>query len=569
MHIQNIPREHVPTLTKILQFPPDVDVREHVKSLAGLIKPLPYTLRTSRVERVILRQQGNLCGLHNFLDHETVETVLSKIKVEIGPRLNSLVSQCQLLTPGQRKCVTELQRLHALWTPRREFEMTFICCADDIKWKYEASQCEACIVSRIAGDLQTMLNLRCMVRSRATSKHVAKHGLPRLQVWIESWIQQLHQYLAAKTGQVVDLEQDIIEENEKAAVALKVARSKIHEFRVKQNGIVHVNSLRHGEHGGQIGHSTAPPQPPPANANGNVDGDIDGDSDSDVSADPSSKGHSPYGGRMSLKRAKAETVYSVDIENLEGGPSVSKSRQSETERGRGQEQELEEVQGPYIPPRQNWKREAVPTAKPSLTAQSNPPAAPVCNDSWYTEPLTSSQVSRAPSTTLYLRPQQAQAAATPAAQSHPIQDAGGPAETYENLIGSFPTDSVIEDIEPNRGERSSECGPKPTVETLPRTTYDPHSHSNTRASSTAIYTHTMVSDTTFKNLGQGSAATTAIFILDDGSEPRAVSSSSSSAPSRQPSQPSDDTCSSRWEDFYESQARLRDDLNWFYHRKNS
>ncbi|KAL6252815.1 hypothetical protein RBB50_000534 [Rhinocladiella similis] len=544
MHIQNIPREYVSVLTKILQFPPNVDVREHIKSLASLIKPLPYTLRTSRVERVILRHQGNLCSVHNFLDCETVETILCKIKVEIGSRLNSLVSQCQLLTPEQRTCITGLRQLHALWTPRGEFEMTFMCCADDIKWKYETSQCEACIISRIAGDLQTMLNLRCIVRSRATSKHIEKHGLPRLQAWIAGWIEHLRHHLA-KTGQIMDLEK-VIAENEEAAAALKRARGKIHEFRTKQHGIIHVDSWKHGEHS-RTGNSTVRPAKEEA------------DAETVVSADPSSKGQSPYGGRVSLMRAKSETVYSVDLENLGAGPSVVQ----QCEIG---EQEQEPEQEPYIPPRQNWTKVPVPPTIPRSVAQSNPPA-PTCRDSWETEPLASTQVSQAVSTP-YPHPQQYAA--------RPLQPRAGPAETYEKLIGSFPADSVAEIIELYDDEEQSS---EPTLETLPQTTYSPHqnphlhpqshshSHSDRQAPppSPAVYKHTHPqpatdSNASFNKLGQGSAAATAIFILDESCTSTSTGSGPPAPPHQQPS-----TCSSsRWEDFYESQTRLRDDLNWFY-----
>ncbi|KIW19224.1 hypothetical protein PV08_03518 [Exophiala spinifera] len=574
MHIQSIPREHISTLTKILQFPPDVEAREHIKSLASLVKLLPYTLRTSRAERIILRTQGSLCSLHNFLDLETVQTILGKIKVEIGSRLNSIVSQRQLLSPEQGNCITQLRHLHALWIPQYEFEKTFLCRTAETNWTYETSRCEACIISRIAGDLESLLNLRCTVRSRATSKHVAKHGFPRLQVWIDNWIEHLHHRFSG-TGQIMDLDK-VIAKNDEDGAALMTARSKVHEFRTQQHGIVHVDLLKHGQH--------ARPGKQPLNETV--------DDESDASADPSSKGQSPYGNRTSLKRGKSEMVYSVDLETLASGPS----RMQKCEFGvkeEEEEEEEEEEQRPYIPPRQNWNKNRVSRTStvPRPAAQPNPRGRPARRDSWETESLESTYFSGATSS-LYPRPQKRAAPAAPAATTtRAPRPRGGPAETYEKLIGPFPADSVAETIglysnADDNSRRSGEPDPG-ALETLPQTTYDPrrsldahayahwHSASQSRAPSpspsTASYT-TTDSDFTFEELGQGSAATTAIFILDESSgESGGMSSSPTSPPPRprpQQQQAQLSPCSSsRWEDFYESQTRLRDDLDWFYHQE--
>ena len=114
MHLQDIPRQHVPALAEILQFRPDEDTQTRAERISKGAKSLPSSLRPSRLERLLLPPSGYLCKLHKGLDDPVVHVVLHRLQFEVGYRLNNLVSQCQLLTNEQFNRVMRLRTLHAL-----------------------------------------------------------------------------------------------------------------------------------------------------------------------------------------------------------------------------------------------------------------------------------------------------------------------------------------------------------------------------------------------------------------------------------------------------------------------
>ncbi|EHY56390.1 hypothetical protein ABEF92_006717 [Exophiala dermatitidis] len=227
----DVPAKHVPQLASILQFRPREDFGVRAKRISRDAKSLPSLLRPSRLERALLPPLGHLCnGLHKALDYSVVEVVLRHIQLEVGERLNNLIWGSELLSPEQIRRVGNLRALHALWLPRKEYEMTFLASTRDLKWRYQEDQCEACIVSRITGDMETLLDLLWVIRSRATDEFLAKRGNPRLHVWVHAWIRALSGHVAEKTGERIDVDA-VIGKVERDARELMGVRTNIHELR--------------------------------------------------------------------------------------------------------------------------------------------------------------------------------------------------------------------------------------------------------------------------------------------------------------------------------------------------
>ncbi|KIX07895.1 uncharacterized protein Z518_02549 [Rhinocladiella mackenziei CBS 650.93] len=243
MHLADIPAEHVPALATILQFLPNEDSREQSKRFSQGTRSLPSLLRPSRLERLLLPPCGHLCKLHKNVDSTVVDVVLHHIQIEVGVRLNNLISQCQLLSSEQYARVTRLRTLHALWLAPAEYEMTFLSSVQSLKWKYQTDRCEGCILSHLSSDLEVLLDLRCAIRSRMTTRFVAKHGNPRLQIWAQSWIHNLAKHLWKKTGQEIDLD-SLLSRNEEEAAELRQVRAKIHAVRKDKLKIVRVGRKR-------------------------------------------------------------------------------------------------------------------------------------------------------------------------------------------------------------------------------------------------------------------------------------------------------------------------------------
>lgn len=387
-----------------------------------------------------------------------MDALLHRVQIEVGVRLNSLISESELLSPEQYARVARLRTLHALWLPAEQYELTFLSSSKSVKWNYQADQCKACIVSHLSGDLEVLLDLRCAIRSRATSRFVAKHGSPRLQVWIEAWIGRLAHQALRTTGQKVDVDA-ILSHNEEEAVVLKRLRAKIHhvrktKYKYKDAGPMtapsgYGTSLSATTSSNAFPYSTTTAQTeagrdirqghPYAGRGGTLaedlpeGGDYEGvdayaalvstpylpmhapnqgptGSENPVSASASTKGKSPY--RHSRKMPQGESVYSDD-DMLNHAQNCSGHIQSGVY---GDEEEE------YIPARQYWTTEKDKKEESLLDYYFQPVSPRRCespaayNESWESVNF--------------------------AGADEPVSDRRDPAESYLNLLDRFPVDDV-------------------------------------------------------------------------------------------------------------------------------
>jgi len=418
VHLQDIPPRLVPQLAKILQFRPLENAGKHVSTD---VKSLPSRYSVGRLEKLLLPRAGHLCKLHKGLDFDVVEVLLHRLQEEIGPRLNNLISQCELLTPDQRQRLTRLRSVHALWLSNREYEITFLASVRDLKWKHQ--ECEACIISLISGDMETLLDLRWIIRSRATSRHVAKHGNPRLQVWVEVWIALLTENTAKYTGDTIDLE-SLLSRNEAEAVLLKHARARIHDVRVNKLKIMKIKNIGDPTH---VAHSVCTDETEDFSSVGGSD-----DFHADF-ADTDTKGHSPYS--FAVRMTTPESFYSVDTVSNNArmvAPSLVQIQEVQQE-----EQDTQELLKPlaYVPPYQELKaQKSYDRLRPSTQEKQQeqegyvPPRQqwiPQDSGIYFSPNWESSSDSRTSWET----------------ERFEMQTVRNPADTYVNLVESFPAQS--------------------------------------------------------------------------------------------------------------------------------
>ncbi|OCT49821.1 hypothetical protein CLCR_06680 [Cladophialophora carrionii] len=230
MHIQDISQKFVPPLAKLLQFRPNEDPEALSLRMAQGTKSLPSSLRSSRLENFLLPARGHLCSLHKCLHYDVVRSVLRHVQLEVGIRLNNVISHSEMLAPELYSRIKRLRELHALWLDPREYRKTFMASSRDLKWKYQTDGCEACMLSKITSDLQILLDLRWAFRSRATRAFVAKYGNPRLQQWVHVWIATLAGFVEETTGTTIDLDAVILH-NDEEAILMKKTRAEIAALR--------------------------------------------------------------------------------------------------------------------------------------------------------------------------------------------------------------------------------------------------------------------------------------------------------------------------------------------------
>lgn len=215
-------------MAHILQLLPDDDALTISNRILCLMKELPSDLRRpNRLSRLILPPQDSyttLCRLHKRLDAALVHAIFQLLALESGVRLNSLVSNSHRLSSEQLARVQEIRKVHSLWLDPKTYLMTFLEKAAE-KWPYQEDGCQACIISRVAGDLDTLLCFRMALLSKTHKRPEGRRiNPPVLLRWIQSWISSF-------TTRAIEMDdrafERMISKNDADAQMLKKVRKQI------------------------------------------------------------------------------------------------------------------------------------------------------------------------------------------------------------------------------------------------------------------------------------------------------------------------------------------------------
>jgi hypothetical protein len=164
------------------------------------------------------------------LNAYTIHSLFTRLTFEVGRNLNSLVLHHQLLNTRQRDLVERVRELHALWLSPTDYRKMFLQAPPPPppmkkKWPFQREGCEACILARVGGDAEVLLDLRTVVLSR--TKTAELHGrrnikIPTLLRFVEAWLEGL------------GVEGEVLEENWREAQALKRLRKEIWKQRAME-----------------------------------------------------------------------------------------------------------------------------------------------------------------------------------------------------------------------------------------------------------------------------------------------------------------------------------------------
>jgi hypothetical protein len=235
MLIEDVTNSEISALTRTLQLLPGENAVTYAGRVMSSISVLDSHLkRPNRVSSLILPSQKlftPLCKLHKPLNASVVHALFNLVALEAGGRLNSLVSNNHKLTETERARVQSLRELHSLWLEPDVYQKTFFELPNWEKWKYQADECEACMLARIGGDMTVLLTLRMALLSRMSSKKLRRYGPPRLMCWIERWVATLSVGMRFSSEQF----EKMISENDQDGKALKEIRKQLwHERRESQ-----------------------------------------------------------------------------------------------------------------------------------------------------------------------------------------------------------------------------------------------------------------------------------------------------------------------------------------------
>ncbi|KAI9887115.1 MAG: hypothetical protein M1823_001105 [Watsoniomyces obsoletus] len=165
------------------------------KAISKLIQDLPFHLRRpipsqTRIVSFISRKCNDdippachLCDAHSRLNAQLIQTILSRIQIEVGERLNTFAKNMSKLSPEYKDLVCELRALHALWIPPDVYRKTYLS-EPHTKWTFQPDECGACILARIGEDKHTLMLLRMTILARQKRRLPE----PRLLRWVDGWI---------------------------------------------------------------------------------------------------------------------------------------------------------------------------------------------------------------------------------------------------------------------------------------------------------------------------------------------------------------------------------------------
>lgn len=184
---------------------------DHRMRVRQLSLRLPAALRRRKLMMGLVRLNGAgntppLCEWHEELNHALVHDILSLVDREVTGKLELLSQQCpDAVQPKEAEMVRALEAMRGMWT--KPYPPSAVLPG---AWDYQANQCDACMLSRIASDTEPLRLLRSALLSRTRTRR--KHRAPRLLKFVDACI-ALH-----------DLSTQIWYESGLAAFGLKNAR---------------------------------------------------------------------------------------------------------------------------------------------------------------------------------------------------------------------------------------------------------------------------------------------------------------------------------------------------------
>ena len=252
MFLADLTNHEVQLLTTILQVAPNEHPVKYSNKVLTLISELPSHLkRPRRLRKLVSPPQDSfttLCPLHRPLDAWLVHAVFQLFSLEVGVRLNSMIANNHLLNADQLRYITAIRELHGLWLPKDVYEKTFLA-PEPANWKLQKDGCEACMLARMAGDLDILLGLRLSMLSRTHKQDPNRHRPPAFLRWVEAWLAPLiNRHLSID---VAEFERMMCDNGEKAE-DLKQCRKQIWRSR------------RRGHRQNEIGHSETSASAPSA-----------------------------------------------------------------------------------------------------------------------------------------------------------------------------------------------------------------------------------------------------------------------------------------------------------------
>ncbi|KOS39070.1 hypothetical protein ACN38_g10105 [Penicillium nordicum] len=142
-----------------------------------MIHELPKNMRRDRWSRT----NKDLCDAHQGLDAYLMDDVFTLIQREVGHHLRKFDAYPDLLKPLDILILQKLQAIQGMWEKPDPKDPV-----GSEAWHYETSNCQACMVARVASDKHALRNLRIVLLSRTQTR--LNHVPRRLMKFVDTCI---------------------------------------------------------------------------------------------------------------------------------------------------------------------------------------------------------------------------------------------------------------------------------------------------------------------------------------------------------------------------------------------
>lgn len=231
--VNMLDRNEVRMLTQILHLDnTGVMQNDYIPRIERLIQNLPKRLRRPRrISLNFSQSAGRFCDLHSPLNGDLISDVFFFVQIEVTQHFRLFEEHPGLCHPVEEEILSRLRALRGMWT-----QPSHMLQAIPNAWHYQINGCHACMLARVASDMEALRNLRVVILSRTRTRK--KHRPRTLMVFVDECINQF-------PG---DNAEEIYNTSNQLAFGMKAARKACTRAEFRKRGFGHRPHSKHQHH---------------------------------------------------------------------------------------------------------------------------------------------------------------------------------------------------------------------------------------------------------------------------------------------------------------------------------
>lgn len=234
--VNMLDRSELKTLTQILHLD-NTDLKQVASrpQIEKLIQNLPKRLRRPRPLSLSFKQPpSTFCGLHLPLNAELISHIFLFVQIEVTHHFILFEKFPELCHHVEEEILARLRALRGMWIKPGQIPRIVI----PNGWSYQIDGCRACMLARVASDIEAVRDLRVVVLSRTRTRR--KHRARTLMAFVNECINQF------SPGQM----EEIYATSSQLAFGMKAARKACTRAEFQSRGYGNRRDSKIKHHGG-------------------------------------------------------------------------------------------------------------------------------------------------------------------------------------------------------------------------------------------------------------------------------------------------------------------------------